>query len=439
VGRNGDDLMPFRSETGGFVGNGNMGDFIDQIVETFLIDAKAAGGLGWTSHSHTGSPTRSKGSSPDFEFYFSRGGSPAQVPIWCMQTNSRTLRIYSGNDIDTNFPSFDQPGNPVNEPDADPPADQTSGTIYQNRCLGVTSAPGSYDGYWVFGGETAEYCHVVLKVNSRQYRHFHVGLLDPLVADLHPDTFYVTGHHWAFLSPDDLKPSSLTTNSTNIEHQPYDQHNLPFSNNNMDNVSSGKDIRSHTWLYCPNYGTFGWDWWLLRGDVGGVAPSGGGTGPTVISPEIINYSQPASARFPVYPAKSIGTVNTNIPPSPLGSPEWDYVRFGCGGVSGYADAFGAIPWACEQTFTTDGVALIPIYVLLPSDFESGTRWAPIGRVPDVYRVNMKSLDAEQEISIGSDTYVVFPMINKDANNTVSGEGYSGYEGLAYRKITANAT
>jgi hypothetical protein len=60
-------------------------------------------------------------------------------------------------------------------------------------------------------------------------------------------------------------------------------------------------------------------------------------------------------------------------------------------------------------------------------------------VPDVFRVNMKSLDAEQEITVGSDTYTVFPLINNDANNTLSNEGYSGYEGLAYRKITANAT
>lgn len=432
MGRNGDDLMPFRSETGGFTGNGNMGDFIDQIVETFLTDAKVSGGLGWTSHTHTGSPARSKGSSPDFEFLFSRGGSPAQVPIWGMQTNSRTLRIYSGNDIDTNFPSFDQPGNPVNEPDADPPSDQTSGTIHQNRCLGVTSAPGSYDGYWVFGGSTAEYCHVVLKVNSRQYRHFHIGLIDPLVDDLSADSFYVTGHHWLALSPDDLRNSASVANSNNVEHKPYNNHNLPFSNCDQDNTSSGKDIRSHTWVYSPNYGTYGWDWWIMRGDVGGVTPSGGGSGPTVVSPEIINYSQPASARFPAYPTKSIGTVNTNTG-SPLD------VRFGCGAISGYGDSFGMIPWGCEPTFTTDGVALIPIYILLPSDFESGVRWGPVGRVPDVFRVNMKSLDAEEEITIGSDTYVVFPMINKDANNTLANEGYSGYEGLAYKKITANAT
>ena len=66
------------------------------------------------------------------------------------------------------------------------------------------------------------------------------------------------------------------------------------------------------------------------------------------------------------------------------------------------------------------------------------RIAPVAQVPDLFRVNMSSLDPEQEISIGSDTYVVFPMTNKDSQNTLDNEGYTGFEGLAYKKITADA-
>lgn len=429
--------MPFRSETGGFTGNGNMGDFIDQIVETFLTDAKGSGGLGWTSHAHTGSPARSKGTSPNFEFYFSRGalGSPTQVPIWCMQTASRTLYIYSGNSINTLQESFDQPGNPVNEPPADPPGDRTSGTIYSDRCLGITSAPGSYDGYWVFGGPAAEYCHVVLKVSARHYRHFHVGMLTSLSADLHPDTFYVTGHRWGWLSPDNLKFYNADTNTVSKEHNPYEmQHIVPFGNNNDENTAIGVDGRSRgMWVYSPNYGTEGYDWWLMTGDPQDSGTSGGGSGTSVYG-QWQNTDQPSNVRSVAPMTKSIGDVNAN---TAVESPQTD-VRFGTGWVSGYGDAFGAVPFACEPTFTSDGVPLVPIYVGLHSDFESALRWSPVGQVPDVFRVNMKSLDAEQEITIGSDTYVVFPLINKDANNTVAGEGYSGYEGLAYKKITANA-
>lgn len=425
--------MPFRSETGGFVGNGNMGDFIDQIVETFLTDPVGSGGLGWTSHTHTGSPARSKGSSPDFEFFFSRGGgSPATVPVWCMQTNSKTLRIYTGSGIDTTAASFDQPGNPVNEPPADPPSDKTSGYVGDERCIGVTSAPGSYDGYWVFGGAEAEYCHVVLKVNSRQYRHFHVGLLDPLVDDLPAESFYVTGHRWAFLDPDSLNYQSNVTNNTNIEHHPYKPHRLPFKNCSAANTASGMDVRSAGgWFYIPNYGTEGYSWWLPFGATSQGGPSGGGSGVDIYG-QVQNRNQPTNVGSVVTPTKSIGVVNTNLN-SPLD------VKFGAAAVSGYAESFGSIPWACEPTFTTDGVALIPIFVCVHSDFASQIRWSPVAKIPDVYRVNMKSLDAEEEITIGSDTYVVFPVINKDANNTVAGEGYSGYEGLAYKKITANAT
>ena len=40
--------MPFRTDTGGFVpGDDDMADFMNDIIEPFVTDAKAAGGLGW--------------------------------------------------------------------------------------------------------------------------------------------------------------------------------------------------------------------------------------------------------------------------------------------------------------------------------------------------------------------------------------------------------
>lgn len=426
--------MPYRSEIGGFTGDSNMGTFIDQIVETFLTDAKVSGGLGWISQiGDLASPVRTKGADPNFEFIFSRGSVGSEAPpYWMMQTTAKSLFLYTGNGVDRTQEAFDQPGNPVNEPNADPPTDPTS-TIYENRCMGVNTAVGPYDGYWVFGGPTGEYCHVVLKVNSREYRHFHIGMLTPLDPALDADTFYMTGHRWGFLSPDDLRFSSNSANGGNDEHKPYDEHILPFKNCNPENTSVGKDGRSvGMMIYSPNYGTEGYDWWLMTGSPEQSAPSGGGGGVSVYG-QWQNTTQPASVRSVQPMTKSLGDVNTNLE-SPTGQ-----LRFGTGFVGGHGDALGAIPFACDPTFTTDGVALMPILVGLHSDFESALRWGVVGVVPDVFRVNMKTLDPEQEIVIGSDTYTVFPMINKDANNTISGEGYSGYEGLAYKKITANAT
>lgn len=414
--------MPFRSDpTGGFTpGDVDMADFIDNVWRPFATDAKAAGGLGWIEQT----PSRGKGTSPDFEFLFSRGSIGTEEPPFVfMQTAAKTLYMYSGNGVNTAQESFDQPGNPMNEPPADPPGDLGTNANFGNRrCLIMNTVPGSYDGYWVFGGATGEYLHCVIKVNSRHYRHFHVGMLKPLDTSLHADSFYVTNHRWGWLSPDNHRSGSNNINSNNREHQPYQiDHHLPFRNNDNNNVSFGGDARSAgMWVYSPGYGTENYDWWIMNGRTGIISDSG-------VPGRAVNGA--GNQNNFTNMVKNIGDVNDAA----------NAVLLGSGAVSGYDLALGTVPFACDPTFTTDGVALVPIYVLLHSDFESELRWAPVATVPDVFRVNMRTLDPEQEITIGSETYVVFPMINKDQANTVAGEGYSGYEGLAYRKITANAT
>ena len=418
--------MPYRSSTGGFTGNANMATFIDQVVVTFMTDAKVSGGLGWISQA----PSRGKGSTPNFEFIVSRGGIGTEAaPFWMCQTTAKSLFIYSGNDVNTAQESFDQPGNPINGPGADPVVDPTT-TFALEKCLLLSTVVGSYDSYWVFGGTTGEYCHVVLKVGAREYRHFHVGLLDPFDADFPTDAFYMTNHRWMHLGPDNLNGSSQPAYSAtlNYEHRPYHKnHILPFSNNSDSNTgfSGGYhgDIRScGMWVHAVGYGSEGYDWWMMTGAMNTPDVGDGGT---------IGRARGSSGNFDTVAAltKPVGDVNNTA----------DAVSFGSGWVSGYNDGLGGIPFVCEPTFTTDGIPLMPIIVCLPSDFESAIRWAPVAQVPDVFRVNMKSLDAEEEITIGSDTYTVFPLMNNDANNTIDGEGYSGYDGLAYKKITADAT
>lgn len=422
--------MPYRSSTGGFTGNTNMATFIDQVVVPFMTDAKGSGGLGWSSQT----PSRGKGTTPNFEFLISRDGpSPTGPPFWFCQTTAKTLFIYSGYDVNTAQESFDQPGNPINGPDADPPTDPaTSHGLL--RCHALTTVVGSYDSYWVFGGDTGQYCHVVLKVGARQYRHFHVGLLDPLNSDFPADAHYLTSHRWGRLDPDRLVgPSS---NQQWDEHRPYDKghHILPFRNDDNANRSFtggwAGDIRScGMWVHVPGgHGTLGYPWWFMVGVTQTVDNDDGGTE---------GRAEQGSGNFGTLTSvtKPVGDVNTASNSSPVP----DIYPFGAGWVSGYDESLGTVPFCCEPTFTTDGIALVPIIVCLPSDFDSALRWAPVAQVPDVFRVNMKSLNAEEEITVGSDTYTVFPLMNNDANNTLEFEGYSGYEGLAYKKITANAT
>lgn len=413
--------MPFRSDTGGFANNANMGELIANVVDAFLTDPVGSGGLGWIGQT----PADGPGVAPTIARIYSRGSIGSEAPpFWMPKTQSKTLWSFTGNGVNTAQESYDQPGNPMNHPPSATPSDIDSGAIGQMASMGMTTVVGPYDGYWLFSDETASYFHMVIKVADREYRHFHVGMLDPLDSDLDPDTFYITSHRWAGLSPDNLNDRN---DQANGEHKPYGRHILPFACNNSGNLANQANIRSQGFmLYSPAYGTDGYDWFLMSG-VENPNTTGGGSGTQVLG-QYQQTNQPGNVRSILPTTKTVGDVNSAD----------DSVLFGWGQISGYDDSLGTVLFECEQTFTTDGIALVPIYAILGSDFESARRYSPVGRVPDVFRVNMKSFDAEQEIPIGSETYIVFPMINKDANATTDGEGYSGYEGLAYRKVTANA-
>lgn len=420
--------MPFRTATGGFANNANMGDFIANAVDAFLTDAKGIGGLGWISQT----PNEGAGTGSQIARLYSRGSIGSEAPpFWFPRTHAKTLWSFTGSGVNTAQETYDQPGNPMNYPFAEPPVDIVSGYISQMASMGMTTVVGPYDGYWFFSDETASYFHMIIKVSQREYRHFHVGMLQPLHPDVDADTFYITSHRWAGLSPDNLGSRNAAVDT---EHKPYGHHILPFACQNANNAQgeslsvNSRNVRSQgLMLYSPAYGTDAYDWWLMSGtENSGTSGGGGGT---EVAGQYQQTYQPGNVRSVETMGKPVGDVN-DAPGS---------VLFGWGQVTGYDDSLGTVLFECEPTFTTDGIALIPIYTLLHSNVEAARRWGPMGQVPDVFRVNMKSLDPEQEISIGSDTYVVFPMINKDANATTDGEGYSGYEGLAYRKVTANAT
>ncbi len=416
--------MPYRDSAVGTptwpgAGDDDMADFVVDVLEPFLTDAKGSGGLGWISQVPD-SGAGGGGSHPNYQRMYSRGSIGSEAPPFLsLQTTLKTLFMFSNDGVDTTQQPYDQPGNPMNQPVDASFADPTS--FHSLRCLAMTTMVGPYDDFWLFGGPTGEYCHVVIKVADRQYRHFHVGMLSALHPDLDADSFYVTNHRWARLNPDQL--SGGLSPAQWDEHRPYDtHHHLPFRNNDNNNTAFSGDLRScGMWVYSPNYGTEGYDWWLMMGTVSLAS-----------STNIPGRAYNTSGNPPNNPAatqKSVGDVNNAN----------DAVLFGNGAVTGYDKSLGVTLFAADPTFTTDGVAAIPIYVMLCSDFESEIRWAPVAQVPDVYRVNMATLDAEQEITIGSDVYTVFPMINKDSQNVLEFEGYSGYEGLAYKKITANAT
>lgn len=412
--------MPYRTGATPFTGDDDMADFIEDVWRPFVTDAKAAGGLGWIEQA------AARGTHPNYDYLFSRGGVGTEEPPFVFfQTTEKTLYIFTGNDVNTLQEPYDQPGNPMNGP---PDAIYSDPSSMRNlQCLALTTVVGPYEEYWLFGGDTGEYCHLVLKVNSRQYRHFHVGMFNPLHSDLDADSFYVTNHRWGWLDPDDFPADGSGTNTTSKEHHPYQDHILPFRNNGNVNTTSGEDCRSLGMMaYSPGYGSEALDWWFPIGKRRSTTGTNGGTDETIGRVRNANGAGSVSA---IALTKDTGDVNETT----------DAVAIGAAYITGYDASLGAIPYACEPTFTTDGKAAMPIFLCLPSDIESELRWAPVAQVPDVFRINMKGLAAESEIVLGSDTYTVFPMMNDDSANTLANEGYSGFEGLAYKKITANAT
>lgn len=409
--------MPHRTGVFPFEpGDDDMADFMENIWRPFATDAKASGGLAWIEQA----PAR--GTHPDFDFIFSRGTVGTEAPPFAMfHTSAKSLWIFTGDGVNTAQEVYDQPGNPMNHPESASYGDPT-GTFKDLAHQFINTAVGPYSAYWLFGGPTGEYLHCVLKVGTREYRHFHVGMLSGLHSDLDADSFYITGHCIEHLSPDNLTGDDGVRTAGRDNHQPYNRgHRLPFQamdNQNISFVGGGQNFRNRGLnLYMPNLGTNVHDWYHNLSDEGRA--DNGSRDPTTNG----NFSDITTTE------KSVGDVNNGS----------DAVLFGVAQCNGYDQGLGAILHAAEPTFTSDGIELIPIIVSAYRDFESDNRWAPVAQVPDVFRVNMKGLQPEQVISESGEDYIVFPIINDDSNNTLTNEGYSGYEGLAYRRITANAT
>jgi hypothetical protein len=63
---------------------------------------------------------------------------------------------------------------------------------------------------------------------------------------------------------------------------------------------------------------------------------------------------------------------------------------------------------------------------------SGNILQPMGMMPDVRAVNVKNWTGGQEVSVGSDTWVVFPTREKGVG-VVSGQGTRN-QGIAYLRV-----
>lgn len=62
-------------------------------------------------------------------------------------------------------------------------------------------------------------------------------------------------------------------------------------------------------------------------------------------------------------------------------------------------------------------------------------YGPMGQMKDVRGANIRDFAAGDEITVGSDVWTVFPAGVKSTSDIMSGTGFTGYQGIAYRKVT----
>lgn len=105
---------------------------------------------------------------------------------------------------------------------------------------------------------------------------------------------------------------------------------------------------------------------------------------------------------------------------------------------GFRAGAGVLNWGPFEGNVASG--LLPGYpiVLMHRDVLGGSPTndfeGPLGRMKDVRGMNIKNYAGGDELTIGSDTWVIFPSYTKGTDSG-SQVGTSGYQGIVYRKIT----
>jgi hypothetical protein len=384
--------MPYATDTAPFTGDNNMGDFMLAVWLPFARDD-----VNWVDNQ---SP--SPGTEPNVVQVWTHMGSVTtpegpyvffEVP----DNNGSCLAIATGTGVDTSEQFWDQPGNPANGYDGSSfnAGFRTGSQVSFSRHT-IPIMGGMGDGiaaYWLFAPTTGDYVHCVIKISARHYRHFIVGRMKHLVPDLDPECFYVCQNLWSDVGPDYAVYTSGP--AANSNHAPYSSPNQSILGNMIGGASlDGNKTQHANRLWIPDVRT-GVEWWHALEE----------------------------------------TVGEGSITSRASNGNNDTITTGYARLTGYAGGLGAGLFMCDESFTAGTVPLIPCLVGVSQVFESQERWGVVGQIPDVFRINMKNYVPEQEITVGSDTYVIFPVINNNNADVTSDDGYSGYEGIAYKKIT----
>lgn len=367
--------MPYKKT--GDAGNGggaaptNTDDFVFSKVIPFATDA------GFVANR-----APAPGTAPNREYWTHKGtvGSPAE-PFIYIRTRDSNFWLMTGLGINLSEEIFDQPDNPCNGPASTAWGNPGNAGTGNNACPIFKGQTTAFAGHHLFTNAAGDYIHGVAQLGAREWRHFHFGKMPQ--ANKY-GTF--VGGTYCYADWWDKSATEIT-----------------------DPSSAG-----HQGL-CGAYG----DNAVGRFHKGGFFHCEGLT--AGIKWHGRQFATATSQSESV--GKSVGNVNNS-----------GYLigtHYTLGAQRSFSGGLGS---ALQASLIARTVPLIPVTISIRTNFLGNVGQAVVGTLPDVFYVNMREFAAGETITIGSDSYVVFPYTNNDIVNTVNGDPYSGYLGLAYKII-----
>ncbi len=288
------------------------------------------------------------------------------------QATGRSMGVYQSKSFD---PSPARPGSAASG-DSGSGADDQSGTIADStidnsRCV-YTIGDGPFN-YWFFEHDdgTIYYVHIVLEVRQGEYRHFGFGKMTKF-GDWGPGA---SGGEYAYGCRNE---SGITAGDSSYFFEGGN------GTANTEAVDSGATI-----LASGLPGSQASDW--------------------------LNVWAYGAALYTANLDRNGAQRNRGCGQA-RGGPVWRAQ----GWFKGYPGFTGIIPLTALSVFYLD---------------LTNSRSYLLGSMPDVFMCNIAQFDPQEEVVIGSETYVFFPFTKKGTLGGASSSSDSYYYGVAYRKET----
>lgn len=329
------------------------------------------------------------------EIFISPGASAGDAPAMAFHTRADALYMFAGTSYVAGTESYALPGNnrqfpgdSTSEaaPSWDPAVDSGKACAWSN--IWPTSA---FLAHFLFAPPDARYCYAAVQLESRRWRHLAFGQMDKhgALSASDPggpfDPFagggqFLGGHFWE--------------QAASAIDDPYDQdHATPF---NVTDAFAALDRQCATFRV-PGLRSDAVDWYFCNTRISTTR----------------SIQRPTGASWDTQNNALINVIN--------------------GLVTGFSTGPGSdVLFRLHESLISSSRTLSPISFFARGESGGTARWMRAGQMPDVFRVNMIGFSPGQEITVGADTFRVFPVVNSDAINTLEAEEYSGYEGVAIR-------